>query len=152
MLPSRALPNKASIQARPLEAKTKRKWKQTNKHETASWEKNRERKQTNKQTPAQRSIGALLNEALIHGDWSTTNSLAGNNVWSSDNHRGLPDYPIEILYIYAHVHPFWHNNICLIPNCSDFASRWCGLANTGSSRPALARIDPDNSFWGIRGW
>ena len=63
----------------------------------------KENKQTNKQTPAHRSIGALPNEALVHGDWSVTNSLAGNNVWSSDNHQGLPDYPIEILYIYAHV-------------------------------------------------
>ena len=151
MLPIRALPNKASIQARPLEAKTKRKWKQTNKHETASWEKNRERKQTNKQTPAQRSIGALLNEALIHGDWSVTNSLAGNNVWSFDNHRGLPDYPIEILYLYAHV-PLLTGQHLLNSNFSDFTSRWFGLANTGFLRPALARIDPDNSFWGIQGW
>ena len=62
--------------------------------------------------------------------------------------------PIEILYIYVQCTctPFWHGSIYLIPISIDFASRWCGLANTGSSRLALARIDPDNSFWGIRGW
>ena len=106
MLPSRALPNKASIHAQPVGGKkTKMKTKkQTCDSQLGKTEK--ENKQTNKQAHALRSIGALPNEALIHGDWSTTNSLAGNNVWSFDNHRGLPDYPIEILYLYAHVHPF----------------------------------------------
>ena len=85
MLPSRALPNKASIHARPAGDKKNENIQTIMKLPAGKKEKE------NKQAPAHRSIGALLNEALIHGDWSVTNPLAGNNVWSSDNHWGLPD-------------------------------------------------------------